>query len=294
MPSPAAPTLVRRSARGIGWPWLDRAGRLCWLRLPVLVLAMLPGAAVAWMLVAGDYGAEPFKQANRDLGVIAFRMLLLTLLVTPLRGMADWPGIVQVRRTLGLVTLTYALAHLALYVAHMNGRVLAVAVEIALRPYLTIGFVALLGLIALGWTSTDGWMKRMGRNWKRLHRLVIPVALLGSLHFFLQSKADVTEPTIMAGLLIWLLGWRALPAELRVTGFGLCCVAVIAAVGTAAVEYAWYALATRIPADRVFLANFDPEAALRPAAVVLLVGLVAATVPPLRRRLKRRPVAPAR
>jgi sulfoxide reductase heme-binding subunit YedZ len=285
MTLPLAATIVRRSpTRLFVWPWLDRTGRLSWLRLTTLVLALLPCLALAWMLAAGDYGAEPFKQASRDAGVLAFRFLLITLMVTPLRTVADWPGVTQLRRMLGLTTLGYALAHLALYVAHMNGQVLTVAVEIVLRPYLTIGFVALLGLVALGWTSTDGWMKRLGRGWKRLHRLVVPIALLGLLHYFLQSKADVTQPVLMAGLLFWLMAWRALPAELRGSGIGLGAIAILSALATAIVEFAWYGLATNLPAPLILLANLDASAAPRPAAIVLLCGLGAAMIGALRCR----------
>ena len=299
MPAP----VVRRPARPrIPWPWLDRAGRFSPLKLAVLVLSLLPGAVVAWWLATGQMGGEPFKQAAREIGAFTYRFLLLTLLVTPLRVVADWPGIVQVRRMLGLATLAYALAHLGLYAAHMNGDLAKVASEIALRIYLTLGFVALLGLVALGATSTDAAMRRMGRGWKRLHRLVVPIALLGLAHFFIQSKADVTEPTLMAGFLAWLLFWRALPRELQSSRLALVSLAILAALATMAVEYAWYALATSIPAERVLLANLDPAMGLRPAAWVLLVGLVAAAVPWLRRRLGAllsarlgwRPAPPAR
>lgn len=283
---PAPTVVVRRNVKPrIAWPWLDRAGRLSWLKLSVLALALAPGAALAWMLATGQLGAEPFKQANHDAGTIAYRMLLVTLLVTPLRVVADWPAIVQVRRMLGLVTLGYALAHVGLYVAHMNGDVAKVAAEIAQRIYLTIGFVALLGLLALGMTSTDGAVRWLGRRWKQLHRLVIPIALLGLVHFYLQSKADVGEPVLMTGLLLWLLGWRAVPGELRASGLALLAVALVATVGTAMVEYAWYDLATHLPAGRILWANFDVEAGLRPAPIVLLVGLGAAAVPAVRRRL---------
>lgn len=287
-PPAAASMATRRPAspgprKGFPWPWLDRTGRLSWLKLSVLVAALLPGAAVAWMLAAGQMGAEPWKAAAREIGVITIRMLVLTLAVTPLRALADWPRIVLVRRMLGVITLGYGLAHLGLYAAHMNGDLAKVASEIALRTYLTIGFVALLGMAVLGVTSTDGWMKRLGRRWKKLHRLVFPIAALGLFHFFLQSRAGVEEPTLMTGLFLWLLLWRALPGELRVRAFGLAALVPLAAIGTAAVEYAWYAFATHVPAYRVFLANFDLAAAPRPAQLVALCA-VAAVLLPLRVR----------
>ncbi|MBX9699775.1 MAG: ferric reductase-like transmembrane domain-containing protein [Acetobacteraceae bacterium] len=281
-----APAVARRTSKHrIAWPWRDRAGRFSPLKTAVLVLALVPGALIAWWLASGQMGAEPFKAAARETGSWTYRLLLLTLLVTPLRVVADWPAIVQVRRMLGLVTLGYALAHLGLYVAHLNGDLVKAATEIALRVYLTIGFIALLGLAALGITSTDAMTRRMGKGWKRLHRLVVPIALLGLAHFFIQSKADVTEPTLVAGLLLWLLAWRALPRELQASKLALFAVALVAALGTVLVEYGWYALATSIPAERVLLANLDIGYGPRPAVIVLAVGLLVTGVPWVRRRL---------
>lgn len=285
-PRAAPAVVVRRNVKPrIAWPWLDRAGRFSWLKASILVLALLPGAALAWLLATGQMGGEPFKQANREAGLIAFRMLLFTLLVTPLRVVADWPGIVQVRRMLGLVTLGYALAHLGLYAAHLNWDLGKVASEIVARIYLTIGFVALLGLAVLGATSTDAAVKRMGKAWKQLHRIVVPIALLGLLHFFLQSRLDVTEPLLMAGLLVWLLCWRTLPRELQANWLGLLAVALVAGIGTVMVEYCWFAFATNIDPDQVVLANLDIEYGPRPAVIVLLLGLAAMATPPLRRLL---------
>jgi sulfoxide reductase heme-binding subunit YedZ len=280
--------VVRRMVKPrIAWPWRDRAARFSPLKASILVLALLPGAALGWALATGQMGAEPFKQANREAGLIAIRMLFFTLLVTPLRVVADWPRLVLVRRMLGVITLGYALAHLGLYVAHLNGDIARAAAEIATRSYLTIGFAALLGLAALGATSTDAMVRRLGRRWKRLHRLVVPIALLGVLHFFLQSRLDVTEPTLMAGLLLWLLGWRALPREMQASGLGLLAVALVAAIGTVLVEYAWFALATTIDPFRVVRANLELGFGPRPAAIVLAIGLGATALPSLRRWLGR-------
>jgi sulfoxide reductase heme-binding subunit YedZ len=164
--------------------------------------------------------------------------------------------------------------------------------EIALRFYLTIGFIALLVLIALAWTSTDGWTKRLGRNWKRLHRLAYPVGVVALLHYFIQSKLNVSEPVFVSGLFIWLMGWRLLPeAWRRRQGFGLLAtlyggLAVMSAALTAGVEFAWYGLATRVDPFRVLAANETIVRGLRPAHWVLVVTL-ALVVVILVRRLTR-------
>jgi sulfoxide reductase heme-binding subunit YedZ len=149
--------------------------------------------------------------------------------------------------------------------------------EIALRFYLTIGFVALLGLAALGWTSTDGWMRRLGRRWKRLHLLIFPIAALGVFHFFLQSKSQLWEAVLAAGLLAWLILWRLLPNRARLHPIALLLLAPATGLAAAGLEYAWYALATNLPADRILAANLDVGFGLRPA----VWAAVAAVVPPL-------------
>ena len=92
-----------------------------------------------------------------------------------------------------------------------NYRLGFAASEIALRFYLTIGFTVLLGLVVLGVTSTDGWARRLGRRWKRLHRVIYVLGAIALLHYFIQSKSNVSEPAFFSGLFVWLLLWRALP-----------------------------------------------------------------------------------
>ena len=133
---------------------------------------------------------------------------MMSLAVTPLRRIANWPKLILVRRMLGLTALFYALdASDALHI-DLKLDIYRVVTEIALRFYLTIGFVALLALIALGSTSTDAAIKRLGRNWNRLHKIVYSIGLLAAFHFFIQSKADVYEPTLMAGFFLLLMFYR--------------------------------------------------------------------------------------
>ena len=120
-----------------------------------------------------------------------------------------------VRRNVGVAAACYAVAHLSLYVVDQNFKLLTVVSEIALRFYLTIGFVALLVLLALAGTSTDGWVKRLGGNWKRLHRLAYPVGAVALLHFYIQSKLNVSEPVFVSGLFVWLMAWRVVPEGWR-------------------------------------------------------------------------------
>jgi len=270
----------------IAWPWLDRGRRFSWPRMLLLVSLLAPGLVLLAMLADGALGAEPWKAAMREAGSWALWGLLLTMLVTPLRWIADAPKIATLRRMVGLVALGYGVLHLTLYTGHLAWDLRAVVVEIATRLYLTIGFAVLLGLGVLGWTSTDGWQARLGRGWKKLHRLAYPLTALAVLHAFLQSKAGADNAVLMAGLFVWLMLWRQLSGRWRADALALALLAPVAAIGAAAVEWAWYAAATNLPAVRILAANLDLGAGLRPAQIVLIAGLAMAALPLGRRVLR--------
>jgi sulfoxide reductase heme-binding subunit YedZ len=195
-----------------------------------------------------------------------------------------------VRRMLGVTTMVYALIHLSLYIFQQHFDVRFVASEILLRFYLTIGFVALLGLVALGVTSTDGWIKQLGsKRWQWLHKSVYLIAILGLYHFALQLKIDVTQAVLMTGLFVWLMGYRVIedwrwPVNL-VSLLGL---SVLAALVTAAIEAAWYAIGTGIPSSLILAANLDFSTDIRPAWWVLAAALVATLIYLVRSLLKAR------
>jgi sulfoxide reductase heme-binding subunit YedZ len=274
------------SAATIGLPWQDRAGRFSPLRLAVLIGLAAPGAVLLWLLAAQQLGAEPWKAAMREAGSHAVHVLLLSLLVTPLRFIADWPKAATLRRMVGLAALAYGLAHLVLYTGHLAWNLPALVSEIALRFYLTLGFAVLVGLAVLGWTSTDAAQRRMGRRWKRLHRWVYALSAAAVLHAFLQSRLGADKAVLLAGFWAWLMLWRLLPGRWRAHPGALAGLAVAAMLGCVAVEYAWHALATRLPAERILAANLDLklEAGLRPAQIVMAAGLVMALIPLVRRR----------
>jgi sulfoxide reductase heme-binding subunit YedZ len=256
-------------------PWTNRRGKLCPLRLVVFLCLLLPAVTLLSGLAFGPVQAEPYEAALHASGDWAVRFLLLSLAVTPLRRIFSWNRIAGLRRMIGVSVLAYALLHLGLYAAQEQWNLLKVASEIGQRIYLTIGFVALLGLSVLGATSFDTAIRKLGRNWQRLHSLVYGIGVLALVHFFLQSKSDVTEPTLMAGLFVLLMLYRGgVKARVDISNpLVLAGGTVLAALGTAGIEFAWYALATGIPADRVFAANFDVATAIRPAVWVGLVGV---------------------
>jgi sulfoxide reductase heme-binding subunit YedZ len=186
----------------------------------VFVLCLLPAAWLALGiagLVAGDpssqaalsLGANPVEKVQDTLGIWGLRLLIATLAVTPLRVLTRSPKLHLFRRMLGLFAFFYVTAHFFWYLfvdQAFNWEQLAG--DVVKRPYVTAGFSALLLLTPLAVTSTRRAMRRLGRRWQRLHRLVYPAAILACLHFWWQVKADIREPALYAGLLALLLGWR--------------------------------------------------------------------------------------
>ena len=257
--------------------------KIFWLRLATLVALCLPAIELAWRWVNGDLEPRPVTLATHATGDWAVIFLMLSLAMTPARTLFDWMPLVHVRRRIGVAAALYALAHLLIYMLDQKWNLLVVATEILRRFYLTIGFVSLLALVALAVTSTDGWQKRLKRNWKRLHWLIYPAAAIAIVHFFIQSKVKIGEPAFTAGLFAWLMLWRALPARLQKSWTGLALLAVAATLSTVIFEAAWYGLVNRIDPWRALAANLDPDLAPRPAHKVLLASLLVMAAVGLRR-----------
>ena len=187
----------------------------------VFVASLLP---LAWLLCGAfgwldfSLGADPVKKLEHECGKWALNFLLITLAVTPLRHLANLPHLPRLRRMLGLFAFFYVLLHFAVYLCldlEFNFRTLFT--DIAKRPYITIGFLALLLLIPLAVTSTNRMMRRLGRRWQKLHRLVYVIAVLGVWHFYWQVKRDIREPLIYAGILAILLIYRWARSRRRAT-----------------------------------------------------------------------------
>lgn len=264
-------------------PWSDRTGRFSPLRLTTFVLVAAPGLLLAAALGTGALGGNALKTATHETGLWAIYFLLGSLAVTPMMRIARWPRLVIVRRMLGLAAFVYLAAHFGLYIADLSGNLVKVASEIILRFYLLIGFIAVLGLSVLAVTSTDRMIRRLGPNWRRLHQASYALTALGIWHFFIQSKLDVSEPTLMAGVFLFLMGFRLLPTlGLSAGPLTLVCLTVATAVATVLLEIGWFAATSTISLHQVWLSNFDFTFMIRPVWWVLGSGLVLAAVAALR------------
>ncbi len=285
-------------------PWDDYGGRFSPLKLAVFVALFVPAGWVAFAYGFGLLGARPLNEAIHQFGLWTIRLIFLALAVTPLRQILQWPRLIVVRRMVGVAAFAYVLVHFSLYIASEAFDLEKVASEIVLRVYLTIGFTALLGLAALAATSTDGMVRRLGgKRWQRLHRIVYAIGVLAVIHFSFQAKLDKWEPTVMAGLLFWLFGYRLLLWRFGRRGhLALAWVAALglaAAVATGLGEAVYFRLSFHAPLLRVLNANFSLQTGIRPAAIVLAIGLAvtaagafrAAAAPAERRRTGRaRPI----
>jgi methionine sulfoxide reductase heme-binding subunit len=199
---------------------LNLTQRYRFIYKPLVFAAAL--APLAWMICGvfgyfgASLGADPVKKLEHECGKTALNLLLLTLTVTPLRELTGKPQLLRLRRMLGLFAFFYVVVHFTVYaVLDLELNVHALGADIAKRPYITIGFTALLLLVPLAVTSTNAMMRRLGWRWQRLHRLVYVIAVLGVWHFYWQVKRDVREPLLYVGMLAVLLGYRLLRSYRR-------------------------------------------------------------------------------
>jgi methionine sulfoxide reductase heme-binding subunit len=185
------------------------------LRADQPLVFVLCAAPLVWLtlrafdLAGLSLGPNPVEALLHALGLWGLRLLLLTLCVRPAAVVLRRPRLMRLRRMVGLFAFTYVVLHFLTWLVldrglDWNG----IVADIAKRPFVTVGFAALLLLVPLAVTSTDRWMRRLGRRWHSLHKLVYVAALLGSLHFLWLVKADWREPALYIVAYLGLMGWR--------------------------------------------------------------------------------------
>ncbi len=205
----APPRPARAPGRKQGPWWRDPVA----LAKPlVLAAALIPIARIAYAILFDPdlLGANPAEFIEHGTGDWALQFLLITLAVSPLRRITGWNWLIRFRRMLGLFAFFYGVVHLSCYVTFDKVFDIGeIAKDIVKRPYITVGFAALVLMTPLAITSTKGWIRRMGgMNWNRLHMLIYPIAVLGVLHYWWLVKRDITWPLLWAVTLAALLGYR--------------------------------------------------------------------------------------
>ena len=272
--------------------WRDKRGRLSALRMAALALLLFPLAKALFDYGDIVHGARPINDLIHRAGFWALIFLGVTLAVTPFRAIARYGNLVDVRRMLGVGTFCYIAAHLFLYVADQMFDLGKVAYEITHRWYLIVGGTAWLGLAVLAVTSTDGMMRRLGGlRWRRLHQIVYVIALLALIHYFQQTKADVTVPVFAAGLFAWLMGYRLLAwwqDKTQLSTLSLFALTLVVSALTFFGEAIGIGIAFGVSPMRVLGTAFDIQAGIRPGWEVLGAGLAVVALDFVRSRRNNR------
>jgi sulfoxide reductase heme-binding subunit YedZ len=262
----------------VKYPWNDYSGKLSPLKLSVFVALFLPASWTAIAFVTGNLGARPLTEAIHQQGLWTIRLILVALAITPLKAILQWQRLILVRRMVGVAAFAYVMLHFSLYTVDQNFNLVTVASEIVKRIYLTIGFTALVGLATLAATSTDAMVRRLGRKWQALHRLVYVICVLGLIHYSMQSKLEQWEPTIADGIFVWLMGYRLLASKFAVRGrlpLGwIAGLGVIATVLTGLGEALYFYHAFGVGPERVLGADFSLQTGVRPAVIVFAFSLI--------------------
>ena len=277
--------------------WRDRRGRLSPLRMAALALLLFPLAKALVDAGAIAHGARPLNDLIHRAGFWALTFLGVTLAVTPLRRIARYGNLIEVRRMLGVGTFCYIATHLTLFTADQMFDLGKVVHEISHRWYLIIGGTAWLGLATLAATSTDGMVRRLGGwRWRRLHQAVYAIALLALIHYFQQTKADVTVPIFAASLFLWLIAYRLLAwwqDTSELSTLTLLALSIAVALLTFIGEAVGIGIAFHVSPLRVLDVAFDFDVGIRPGWQVLAAGLAVVGIDFVRGRWSNRP-APAR
>lgn len=184
--------------------------RWLWSKIAVFTLALLPLVKLLLNAFQDNLGANPIEKITHLTGFWTLTFLLISLTATPIRKLGGWFWPIRLRRMLGLFAFFYACLHFLTYlVLDQFFDWSAIGADIAKRPYITIGFTAFVGLLPLAVTSNDKMTRKIGgKNWRRLHSLIYPIAIAGVFHFIWLVKKDLTTPLIFALLLTLLLGMR--------------------------------------------------------------------------------------
>jgi sulfoxide reductase heme-binding subunit YedZ len=272
--------------------WRDRHGRLSYLRIAVLALLLMPLAKAVLEADEIAHGARPLNELIHRAGFWALVFLGVTLAVTPFRRIVRYGNLIDVRRMLGVGTFCYIAAHPLLFFADQSYSFAKVFEETTQRVYLIIGAIAWLALATLAATSTDGMVRTLGGlRWRRLHQAVYVIALLALIHYFQQTKADITVPTFATSLFLWLIGYRVLVWWLdtpELSTWSLLGLAIAVSLLTFAGEAIGIAVVFHVSPLLVLGTVFDFDVGIRPGWQVLAAGLAVVAIDIVMARMRSR------
>lgn len=196
--------------------WHPRPGQLGWIKAGVFAACLVPLGRLFYGAFASSLGANPIETITRSTGWWTLFLMTVTLAVTPVRKLSGANWLLRLRRMLGLFVFFYAFCHFVTFIWFDHwfdaGEIVK---DVIKRPFVTVGFAAFVLLVPLAATSNNAMVRKLGRNWQRLHRLAYVIAVLGVLHFWWLVKRDLTEPILFAVAIAALLGMRAYRSLLR-------------------------------------------------------------------------------
>jgi len=261
------------------WPWQDRQRRFSALKAGTFALVLAPALVLGYELAGGEYGIYPMSLGGLTYwsGVWATYVLLVALAITPALTIFRWSALIDVRRMVGVAGLVYSVAHIIAYFALRSWNFAFIAYETATRASLIAATLATIGLIALGSTSVDAAVRRMGvRGWQRLHGTVYVLSGLVIMHA-LFSRGTFPEQYVMSGMFFWLMAWRALDRYGRgADARALAALAVATCLFTALLEAGRLWLNRGYDPLQTLGFNFSLDLGVPPAWTNLALGLAIA------------------
>jgi sulfoxide reductase heme-binding subunit YedZ len=274
------------------FPWQDRKRNFSWLKATTLALMFLPAIWIVYQVATEQFGPVPLGGMTYWSGLSATALLLLALAITPIMTILRLGQLIDVRRMIGVTALAYTVAHIFIYFALRFWNFASIAHEMATRFSLIVASVATIGLIALGATSLDAAIARMGaRGWKRLHNTIYACAALALLHYLL-SPDIYPEQFLTSGMFFWLMIWRVLNRRGQGADVSaLVLLAVAACLFTAFFEAGWIWAYHGYEPLGTLANNFSLDLGISAAWRVLVLGLLIAVAAVIQQALRPRAVA---
>jgi methionine sulfoxide reductase heme-binding subunit len=270
------------------WPWQDGTRGFSWLKAGTFALMFAPAIWLVDQVAEGEFGPVPLGGMTYWSGFWATAILLLALAVTPVSTISGWRRVIIVRRMIGVTALAYTAAHIIIYFALRFWNFAFIANEMATRLSLIVATAATVGLIALGATSVDAAVRRMGpKGWQRLHNAVYITAALAILHYLL-SPGLFPDQFLLSGLFFWLMMWRVLERRGHGVNAGsLALLALASCLFTAFFQIGCIWAFRDYALSEIFSIYFTPILGIPPAWTVLALGLLIAAAAFARQALRR-------
>jgi sulfoxide reductase heme-binding subunit YedZ len=259
------------------WPWQDGTHGFSWLKAGTFALMFVPAIWIADQVATEEFGPVPLGGMTYWSGFWATAILLLALAITPASTISGWRRLIIVRRMIGVTALAYTVAHIIIYFALRFWNFAFIANEMATRLSLIVATASTLGLVALGATSVDAAVRRMGaKGWQRLHNAVYVTAALAILHYLL-SPGLFPDQFLLSGLFFWLMMWRLLERRGHGVNAGaLALLALTSCIFTAAFEVGCIWAFRGFALSEILSIYFTPILGIPPPWTILALGLLIA------------------